>query len=67
METFSTVKMLSTGEEGSDCDAVAAEAKGRSEGNISLLPSVQCLYSNPSVSESPVWGIKVRKASAEVF
>lgn len=64
---YSTVQMLSTGEEGSDCYPVAAEGKGRSEGNIFLLPSVRCLYTNPSVSESPLWGIKVRKASAEVF
>lgn len=59
--------MLSTGEEGSDYHAVAAEGEDRSEVNISVLPSVQCLYSNPSVSESPLWGIKVRKAFAEVF
>lgn len=59
--------MLSTGEERSDYDAVAAEGDDRSEVNISVLPSVQYLYSNPSVSESPLCGIKLRKASAEVF
>lgn len=59
--------MLSTGEEGSDSAAVAAEGKDRCEVNIALLPSVQCLYHNPPVSESPLWGIKVRKASAKAF
>ena len=59
--------MLSTDQDGSDYDAVTAEWKGRSELNISVLPSVQCLCSNPSVSESPLWRIKVRKASAKVF
>lgn len=59
--------MLSAGEERSDYDAIAAEGDNRSEVNVSVLPSVQCLYRNPSVSESPLCGIKVRKASAEVF
>lgn len=67
MEIKSIVKILSTGEEGSDSGAVAAEGEDRSEVNISVLPSVPCLYSNPSASESLLWGIKVRTAFAEVF
>lgn len=44
--------MISTSEDGSAYDAVAAEGEDRSEVNFSVLPSIQCLYSNPSVSES---------------
>lgn len=65
-DVYSLVKILSTHREGSYYVALATGEEDRSEVNTSVLPSVECLYSNPSTGESSLWGIKVRK-SAGIF